>query len=125
MINNFNQGLYPYYSPINVPSRRSYVNPLNGRKSRPLKDLINKAERSVDTINSIIPLYKKVQPVIEQGKTIFSSIGTFFKKNDNKKQEKNIEKVEAEIVEEPHKEVKEEKVFDYRVNESNSKPFFL
>ncbi|MEI3536793.1 MAG: hypothetical protein V8R16_08755, partial [Bacilli bacterium] len=46
---------------------------------------------------SVIPLYKKVQPVIEQGKSFVTNINSFFKKN--KKEDKpKVEKVEAEIV---------------------------
>ncbi len=110
-------------SPINIPSRRTYYNPIMGRKNVPFKDLIQKAERSVDTINSIIPLYKKVQPIIEQGKTVISSINTFFNKNNKEvKTTKNVEKVEAEIIDE--KENKDIKT-NYRNNESQSKPFFI
>ena len=104
-----------YYPPVNIPSRRSYINPLNGRKNLPFKDLVLKAEKSVDTVSSLIPLYKKVQPVIEQGKSMFSNIGKLFKKGEKNKPVK--EKVEAEVV--------EEKVqFDYRTNQNNSKPYF-
>lgn len=124
----FNQRMYQnMYSPINIPSRRTYFNPLNGRKSVPFKDLLSKAERSVDTINSIIPLYKKAQPLIEQGKTILSSVTSFFKKDQTKKEEKKVEKVEAELVT-PNTVKQEEKTteeFNYRNNQTTSKPFFL
>ena len=104
-----------YYPPVNIHSRRIYINPLNGRKNLPIKDLVLKAEKSVDTVSSLIPLYKKVQPVIEQGKSMFSNIGKLFKKDEKNKPVK--EKVEAEVV--------EEKVqFDYRTNQNNSKPYF-
>ena len=124
----FNQNYYPYgFSPINIPSRRTYFNPLTRKKSVPFKDLISKAERSVDTINSIIPLYKKVQPIIDQGKTIISSVTSFFKKTkDTKKEERNVEKVEAEVVDNVNNQTTTSKQeFNYRTNESASKPFFV
>ena len=124
----FNQNYYPYgFSPINIPSRRTYFNPLTRKKIVPFKDLISKAERSVDTINYIIPLYKKVQPIISQGKNIITSVTSFFKKSNNtKKEEKQIEKVEAEIVDnsiDQNQTPKQE--FNYRTNETTSKPFFV
>lgn len=121
MINRYYNNQYRYQTPINIPSQRSYINPLNGRKTFEIKDLIIKAEKSVDTISSVIPLYKKVQPVIEQGKSFVTNINSFFKKN--KKEDKpKVEKVEAEIVE-PNN-IKQE-TQDYRTNQTNSKPFFL
>lgn len=124
----FNQNYSPYgYSPINIPSRRTFFNPITRRKSVPFKDLIIKAERSVDTINSIIPLYKKAQPIIEQGKNIFTSVTSFFKKtNKNEQTQKEVEKVEAELVNDTttNEDTKKEE-FNYRTNETTSKPFFI
>lgn len=122
---SYYRGPINYYNSVNVPMRRSYINPLNGRKSMSLKELISKAERSVDTVNSIIPLYKKVKPVIDQGKTMLTSLTTFFKKAPVKEETKKVEKVEAEVVETPKKATETDKVFSYRVNETNSKPFFI
>ena len=111
-----------YYRGINTPSMRSNINPLNGRKNTSLKSIIGTAERSIDTINSIIPLYQKVKPVIDNGKNILSSITSFFA-NTPKKENKKVEKVDIEIVETP-KQNKKEESFDYRSNQSNSGPFF-
>ena len=121
MINRYYNNQYRYQTLINIPSQRSYINPLNVRKTFEIKDLIIKAEKGVDTISSVIPLYKKVQPVIEQGKSFVTNLNSFFKKN--KKEDKpKVEKVEAEIVE-PNN-IKQE-THDYRTNQTNSKPFFL
>lgn len=121
MINRYYNNQYIYQNPINIPSQRSYINPLNGKKTFEIKDLIIKAEKGVDTISSVIPLYKKVQPVIEQGKNFVSNMNSFFKKNKTKDKPK-IEKVEAQIVEPTNK----KNVYqDYRTNQTYSKPFFL
>ena len=121
MINRYYNNQYIYQNPINIPSQRSYINPLNGKKTFEIKDLIIKAEKGVDTISSVIPLYKKVQPVIEQGKNFVSNMNSFFNKNKTKDKTK-IEKVEAQIVEPTNK----KNVYqDYRTNQTYSKPFFL
>lgn len=118
----YNRNQFNYYQmPINIPSQRTYINPLNGRRNVPFKQILQKAEKSVDTINSIIPLYKKAQPLIEQGKTIFSYVTSFLKKNEQKK-ELSKEKVEVEIVTDGKD---NQKNYDYRTNETKSKPFFI
>ena len=122
---NFNP--YGYYrDAINIPRTRSYINPLNGRKNVSLKTMINNAERSVDTISSIIPLYKKVKPVLDQGKTILSSITSYFTKKEVTNKNNNVEHVDVEIVNENiNKTSKEDSFFDYRNTDDNSKPFFI
>lgn len=91
------------------------------------QQMIGRAERSVDTISSLIPLYKKVKPVIDQGKTMLTSVTSFFSQKPKGKTQ--VEHVEAEVVEtEEKKETapeKEERNFDYRVNQDQSKPFFI
>lgn len=118
----------PYYGPINVPSSRGYINPLNRKKKPNLKHFINSTERSVDTISSFIPLYKKVKPVMDQGKTFVMSATDYFK---NFKKKKPVEHVEAEVVSNNYNEKKEEKkadskteFYDYHKNETSSRPFF-
>lgn len=126
---------YPYspYPPVSIPRQRTYINPLNGRRTTSFKTLISGAEKSVDTISSIIPLYKKVKPVLDQGKTMLTSVTSFFSKKPEakaKSDKRTVEHVEAEVVsEEPAPEKREEKAeeasFDYRKNSSESKPFFI
>ena len=111
-----------YYRGINTPSMRSNINPLNGRKKTSLKSMIGTAERSIDTINSIIPLYQKVKPVLDNGKNILTSITSFFNK-PVKKEDRVVEKVDVEIVDTPIKNNEKEN-FDYRNNDDNSTPFF-
>ncbi len=123
---NFNYN-YPYRNPINIPSQRTHINPLNGRKSFSMSQMISSAEKSVDTISSIIPLYKKVKPIIDQGKSMLSSVTNYF----NKKTTTNtkVEHVEVEIVDDETKDNKSEnKMYEeqtYRTNNTQSKPFFL
>lgn len=117
---------YPYQnyyrSPISIPNKRTFVNPIIGKKTLTFKDILSRTEKSVDTISSMIPLYQKVKPILDQGKNMFSSVTNFL----TKKQEKKIEKVDIEIVtkqETNEKEIKSE-TFDYRQNSTSSKPFF-
>ena len=117
---------YPYQnyyrSPISIPNKRTFVNPIIGKKTLTFKDILSRTEKSVDTISSMIPLYQKVKPILDQGKNMFSSVTNFL----TKKQEKKIEKVDIEIVtkqETNEKEIKSE-TFDYRQNSTSSKTFF-
>ena len=127
MMNRYMYNDPRYGAPVSVPTRRSYINPLNGRKSMSFQQMIGRAERSVDTISSLIPLYKKVKPVIDQGKTMLTSVTSFFSQKPKGKTQ--VEHVEAEVVEtEEKKETapeREERNFDYRVNQDQSKPFFI
>lgn len=117
---------YPnYYSAVNIPSRRTFVNPINGRKSMNMTQMIANAEKSVDTISSLIPLYQKVKPVIEQGKTMLNSVTSFFSNNQKKKT--NVEHVEVEVVSPNQEENQQSKIdqdFDYRKQNTSSRPFF-
>jgi len=118
-----------YYNPINVPSRRSYINPLSGKKTFNMSRMIQSTEKGIDTISSLIPLYNKIKPVINQGKTMLSSVNNFFQ-NKTVKQRK-VEHVEAEVVDSikpssiNKEETKSEEYNSYRTNNTESKPFFL
>ena len=63
-----------------------------------MRSMILNAEKSIDTISSLIPLYQKVQPVISQGKNIVSSLINTFKKKPNININKNVEKVDVELM---------------------------
>ena len=111
-----------YRSPISIPNKRTFVNPIIGKKTFNLRDMITQTEKGIDTISSVIPLYQKVKPVIDQGKNMLTSFTSFL----NKKQTNKLEKVEVEIVDKPKtfKENEENMEFDYRQNSTSSKPFF-
>lgn len=113
-----------YRSPISIPNKRTYVNPIDGKKTFNLRDMIAKTEKGIDTISSVIPLYQKVKPVIDQGRTLFNNFTTFM----SKKQKVNTpEKVDVEIItntEQNYKKNEEKSEFNYRQNSTSSKPFF-
>ena len=113
-----------YRSPISIPNKRTYVNPIVGKKTFNLRDMIAKTEKGIDTISPVIPLYQKVKPVIDQGRTLFNNFTTFM----SKKQKVNTpEKVEVEIItntEQNYKKNEEKSEFNYRQNSTSSKPFF-
>ena len=113
-----------YRSPISIPNKRTYVNPIVGKKTFNLRDMIAKTEKGIDSISSVIPLYQKVKPVIYQGRTLFNNFTTFM----SKKQKVNTpEKVEVEIItntEQNYKKNEEKSEFNYRQNSTSSKPFF-
>lgn len=111
-----------YRSPISIPNKRTFVNPIIGKKTFNLRDMITRTEKGIDTISSVIPLYQKVKPVIDQGKNMLTSFTSFL----NKKQTNKLEKVEVEIVDKPKtfKENEENIEFDYRQNSTSAKPFF-
>lgn len=120
--------MYPYYQNyyrgVSTPSFKTNINPLNGRKTTSMRSLILNAEKSIDTISSLIPLYQKVQPVISQGKNIISSIINTFKTKQSKiATNKKVEKVDAEILP-TFKENNTNTNFDYRNQDNNNKPFF-
>lgn len=118
-----------YYNPVNVPSRRSYINPLSGKKSFNMSRMIQSTEKGIDTLSSLIPLYNKIKPVISQGKTMLSSMNNFFQ-NKTVKQRK-VEHVEAEVVDNikptssNNQHTSSEDYNSYRTNNTESKPFFL
>ena len=113
-----------YRSPISIPNKRTYVNPIVGKKTFNLRDMIAKTEKGIDTISSVIPLYQKVKPVIDQGRTLFNNFTTFM----SKKQKVNTpEKVDVEIITNTEQNYKKNEVtseFNYRQNSTSSKPFF-
>ena len=119
--------MYPYYQNyyrgVSTPSFKSNINPLNGRKTTSMRSIISNAEKSIDTISSLIPIYQKVQPVISQGKNIVSSLISTFSKKSNKDLNKKVEKVDAEILP-TFKENNTNTNFDYRNQDNNNKPFF-
>ena len=120
--------MYPYYQNyyrgVSTPSFKTNINPLNGRKTTSMRSLILNAEKSIDTISSLIPLYQKVQPVISQGKNIVSSIiNTFKTKQSKTATNKKVEKVDAEILPTNNTKTKEDD-FNYRNEDDNNKPFF-
>ena len=119
--------MYPYYQNyyrgVSTPSFKSNINPLNGRKTTSMRSIISNAEKSIDTISSLIPIYQKVKPVISQGKNIISSLVTTFTKKTNKEPIKRVEKVEAEILP-TTKENSNNNNYDYRNQDNDNKPFF-
>lgn len=118
--------MYPYYQNyyrgVSTPSFKSNINPLNGRKKPSMRSMILNAEKSIDTISSLIPLYQKVQPVISQGKNIVSSLINTFKKKPNININKNVEKVDVELMPQDNK--KKQDTYDYRNQDNNNRPFF-
>ena len=114
---------YNYVNPVNIPTYRTYINPLNGRKNVPLKNLIRKAEHSLDTINSFIPLYQKVKPYLSQGKNFLSGLNTFLKKEPikNNKNNESIKQEDVIVNNQNDKQI----INDYRKNQDNNSPFFF
>lgn len=83
MNNFFYYSRNPYIE--NIP--RTF-NSLNQQLSRTnisssfnFNSLLNTAQKGINTINQIIPLYKQVKPIYQQAKTSLSSFQKYFKKN--------------------------------------------
>lgn len=89
-----NNNYYNNYSPFNVARMNNNNVFFTPKKNMSLSRSIQGIEKGIDTINSIIPLYQKVTPLISSGKDIFKKVkNTFIKKNETVK-----EKVDVEIV---------------------------
>lgn len=101
-------------NPFNVP--RMGAKETVFKKPLTLNSALSSAEKGIDTISSLIPIYQKVKPVIENGKDFVSLV----KSKLVKKQEKKVEKVDVEIVEDNKKE--EEKKEDLKKEKEETKP---
>ena len=46
-----------------------------------IEKIISRTQRSINTINQIIPLYKQVKPIYNQGKNMVKTVATFINKS--------------------------------------------
>ncbi len=123
--NYMNPNSYRNDSPFTMP--RMGQREMNGipKKGFTLSSALANAEKGIDTISSIIPIYQKVKPVIENGKDIVNVV----KQKFNKKKEKPKEKVDVEIVDEEAKEkqnknLNSEENLNKKEETKPNKPFF-
>lgn len=93
---------YNYNSPFNVP-RMGGKDVTRVKKGFTLNSALTNAEKGIDTISSIIPIYQKVKPIVENGKDFINLIKTKLVKT----KEKKVEKVEPELVDPMNKTEKE------------------
>ncbi len=126
----FMRGPYPYNpypnnfsspmrsSPFNVP--RMGAKEAVFKKPLTLNSALSSAEKGIDTISSIIPIYQKVKPVIENGKDFV----TLIKSKLAKKQEKKVEKVDVEIVDEVKETPKQKEIKKEKEETKPNNPFF-
>ncbi len=86
-----------------------------------LTSLISGAQKTIGTVNQIIPLYKQVQPLINNSKTIINAAKNIKFPSINKNKRKyNIQSpIDVSIIKEESKEEPQKK----QTNEP-SKPFF-
>lgn len=85
--------MYPsYFSPLYgyginknvIPSfYRSFrsVVPTPRASGFTLEKILSRTQRSINTINQIIPLYKQVKPIYNQGKNMVKSVASFINKS--------------------------------------------
>ena len=119
--------------PFSTPKALTGIAAKTG-KSFSLSSLLNGAQKGINTLNQIIPLYNQVKPLVQNGKqmlNIFKNV-----KKSNFEPEGNTESKEEEVIkEEPvNEEKKEEIIIENNEKEENniifnktspSKPFFV
>ncbi len=127
MFPNYNYSSFNQYdnfyrtnvSPFNPP-RINAGEAFLPKKGFTLTSALTSAEKGIDTISSLIPIYQKVKPVIENGKDIFNVVKKKFIKQEVKK-ETPVEHVDVEIVDTKKKE--DQKQYRKEENKPNN-PFF-
>ncbi len=93
---NYSNNFTPYNNiPFQVPRMSKPDAIFSQSRKLNIPTLLNRCEKGIDTINSIIPLYNKVSPLISNGKVIVNNL----KKSIFKDTTKKVEKVDAEVVE--------------------------
>ena len=75
MYRNIPNSFYSYYPRINRGLISSGLN---------FQSMIQTAQKGINTINQIIPLYKQVKPIYSQAKNSFNSLKKYFVKKPTK-----------------------------------------
>lgn len=116
--NEYPFNAYRGNTPFSVPRMPTKdINPI--KKPLTISKALTNAEKGIDTISSLIPIYQKVKPVIENSKDFVNLI----KKKITTSSKKNVEKVDVEVVDNEEKnETKEEK--EVKEETKPNKPFF-
>lgn len=77
-----------------------------------IEKIISRTQRSINTINQIIPLYKQVKPIYNQGKNMIKTVATFI----NKSFGQNVTSSSSSS--------KNETSSSFRFNDEKNNPFF-
>lgn len=96
-----NNSFYNNSSPFNIPRMKQNDVFFTPKKGMNLNRTLQGVEKGIDTINSIIPLYQKVTPLISSSKDIVSKLKTTFIKKKTNNPSQTREKVDVEIVDQP------------------------
>ena len=128
--NSFYQNMgapYPYKrgmqnNPFHVPRMGAKeITPL--KKPMTFRHALTSAEKGIDTISSMIPIYQKVKPIVTSGKDFVTNFKDKFFKNKKKEPEKvDVEIVDMESKAEKRKEMPQEKII--KEETKPNKPFF-
>ena len=88
--------------------------------------IITNLEKTVSTINQVIPLYTQVKPLINNSKTIFSTASKYFKRKNisSNNYTRNNNVINVEIKETTNQNKKEDFSSFINTNKPN-KPFFI
>ncbi len=116
---SFNPYNSPYMNPFKMPLMRNMNDFPPLRKPMTFKSMLDSANKSIDTISSIIPLYQKVMPIINTSKDVMSHMKNKLFKNNSIKEK---EKVDVEIVDPVKKDDQKEKII--KEETKPNQPFF-
>ena len=87
----------PYYFPYQNVTRGSLFGGLLKKIS--FSKILNGAERTLNTVNQIIPLVKQARPMVDNAKTMFRLMSEF-NRDDSKKKNLKKESVEKTTINE-------------------------
>lgn len=135
-----NPNFRPDYNraPFDVPKMRSPLGSvkkaglLGAAKKMNLSSMINTTSKTINTFNQMVPLYREIKPVFENGKVLMDTFKrAFVKKKDKPNSSKRSnEVVEPEILNEASVKVKTKEKTEsvkeetIKVDDGPHKPFF-
>lgn len=90
-----------------------------------LSGLINGAQKTIGTVNQIVPLYNQVKPMFQNSKVIFNVFKDFKGKNLNTRNRFNINNNSNKTIDVKIEKEKEEEKKQNLYDKGPAKPFFL
>jgi len=107
---------------LNSPFSPSFLSRSVTRTSKlSFNSIIGNLEKTVSTINQVIPLYNQVKPLINSSKSFFLGVNNMIKKRRVVNTQNNNDIINVEIKEE----IKKEGTSSFTNQSYPSKPFFI
>lgn len=100
------------------------VSPI-ARNKFSITSIITNLEKTVSTINQVIPIYKEVKPLVSSSKNLLTNVTSYFKRSKNNSTSTTSEVIDAKVSEPLHETKKDEEAMTNINITTPSKAFFI